>query len=560
MPERAPLNPEVMGKLVAKGCTIEKVIFQSHKNFHVTANLYLPNGTGKKPGILLQCGHLEPAKAADAYQKASLLLAQHGFVVLCIDPIGQGERFQQLDEQDQPVNTAVQEHLHAGVAPVLLGQSLASYMLWDAMRGLDYLESRPEVDSDRLGCTGTSGGGNLTSYLMAYDDRVAAAAPSSFITTLCRKNRELGPGDSEQNLFAQIRDGFDHADFLITRAPKPTLILAARRDNVPIEGARETYQQAKRIYGILGQPNQVELLDADVEHGFTQAHREAAVKFFARWLQERDVEVAEDENLAVSSEEELNCTPNGQVLKMPEARSVHDLFQEKEARLATRRPKLNSDVVRLVTGIRTLIDLPAPQVERLSGNRLILHPVPGIQLSAQMLPGGELEPILLLDGRGMTKSKAKAEELHAQGHPVLAVDLRDIGETKTKAARYPGADAWIAYMLGESYLAMRAEDTLVCARFFSKETGSKTVAVHAMGELGPPALHAAALEPELFSLIEVRNSLASWREVMSLHEARWQLPNAAHGVLKYYDLPDLLRLIPPQKIGKQLQVGNGENG
>ena len=127
-------------------------------------------------------------------------------------------------------------------------------MVWDAVRAIDYLCSRPDVDADKIGCTGNSGGGNLTSYLMAYDDRIAAAAPGCFMTTHRRKNEKPGPGDAEQNLFAQIRDGFDHPDFILTRAPKPTLILSATKDFVPIEGSWEALRQAKRVYTVLGFP------------------------------------------------------------------------------------------------------------------------------------------------------------------------------------------------------------------------------------------------------------------------------------------------------------------
>ena len=92
----------------------------------------------------------------------------------------------------------------------------------------------------------------MTSYLMALDDRIVAAAPSCFLTTTRRKNDNPGPGDAEQNIFGQISYGMDHPDYVLMRAPKPTLICAATRDFVPIEGTWETFRQAKRIYARLG--------------------------------------------------------------------------------------------------------------------------------------------------------------------------------------------------------------------------------------------------------------------------------------------------------------------
>ena len=281
MPRRTPLNARVTGTIKDDGFTIEKVLFESQPGFHVTGNLYRPQGKGPFPAILHPCGHTENGKAAGVYQNANRLLVQHGFIVLCFDPVGQGERKQIFDDVGKPMYRASSEHQHLGMAPILLGRSIASYMVWDGVRAIDYLQSRPDVDGKRIGCTGNSGGGNMTSYLMAYDDRIAAAAPGCFMTTHRRKNESPGPGDAEQNLFAQIRAGFDHPDFIITRAPKPTLILSATQDFVPIEGTWEAFRQAKRVYTRLGYPQHVELIEANEKHGFSRRLREGAVRFFA---------------------------------------------------------------------------------------------------------------------------------------------------------------------------------------------------------------------------------------------------------------------------------------
>ena len=140
--------------------------------------------------------------------------------MLCYDPIGQGERKQIFTPDGTPAFRASSEHQQLGVAPILLGRGLATYMVWDGVRGIDYLCSRPDVDPQRIGCMGNSGGGNMTSFLMAYDERIAAAAPGCFLTTHRHKNESPGPGDAEQNLFAQIREGFDHSDFILVRAPE----------------------------------------------------------------------------------------------------------------------------------------------------------------------------------------------------------------------------------------------------------------------------------------------------------------------------------------------------
>ena len=96
---------------------------------------------------------------------------------------------------------------------MLVGRSTASYRIWDGIRSLDYLATRPEIDAKKLGCTGCSGGGTLTSYLMALDDRIVAAAPSCYITSLERLFATIGPQDAEQNITGQVAFGMDHADY-----------------------------------------------------------------------------------------------------------------------------------------------------------------------------------------------------------------------------------------------------------------------------------------------------------------------------------------------------------
>ncbi len=549
MPNRNPLNAKVTGTIDCDGYVIEKVLYESQPGFHVTGNVYRPDGPGPFPAILHPCGHSENGKAYSSYQKANRLLARNGFIVLCFDPIGQGERKQLIGRDGKPLQRGSGEHQNLGVAPILLGRSLGSYMLWDAIRGIDYLISRPDVDPQRIGCTGNSGGGNLTSYLMAYDDRITAAAPGCFMTTHRRKNESPGPGDAEQNLRAQIGEGFDHPDFILTRAPKPTLILSATKDFVPIEGTWEAFRQAKRAYTMLGHPERIDLIEANEKHGFTRRLREGAVRFFARWLQERRVEVFEEDEVPVLSDAELRVTPEGQVLRMEGERSMHDLFTDYEKRIGGMGSKVTREVARKVAGVRPLDEIPEPRVEFVSvegvPQRIIFHPEPGIVLPGLYWPGSGKLPILMAPESGMNSVVTGALAMHARGHPVLVVDVRDMGETKTHNWRFYGADYYIAYMLGKSWLGMRTEDLLVCARWLAGQNEGMAVHLIAYGETAPPALHAATLEPSVIGARTVQVGLKSWHELMTMPDAHKHIHNAVPEALKFYDLPDLKRLALP---------------
>src|SRR6185503_13286875 len=159
----------------------------------------------------------------------------------------------------------------------------------------------------RLGCTGNSGGGTLTSYLMALDDRIYAAAPSCYVTSLERLFATLGPQDAEQNITGQVAIGLEHADYLTLRAPKPTLICAATRDFFDIQGTWTTFREAKRTYGLLGFGERVDLFESDSGHGFPRSQRVATLRFMRRWLLDRDDALTE-QDISIVKDAELQCT------------------------------------------------------------------------------------------------------------------------------------------------------------------------------------------------------------------------------------------------------------
>lgn len=581
-PERTPLRPRVVGRLTGDGFRAEKLIYESRPGFHVTAVLYLPEAEPPYPGVLVPCGHSENGKAAELYQRAAILMARNGLAVLCYDPIGQGERKQILQDGADRSETAkgrfrpTVEHNLAGVAPILLGRNLATYRIWDGIRSIDYLAGREEVDESRIGCTGNSGGGLMTAYLMALDQRIVAAASSCFITTTRRKNDDPGPGDAEQNIYAQTAYGMDHADYILMRAPKPTLILAATKDFVPIAGAWETYRQAKRLYTRLGVAERVGLVEADEKHGFSLHLRTGACRWMRRWLLNRVDEVTEP-GFDVFSDRQLQCTPQGQVLLLEGARSVFQLYRDEEERLRRHRERSSQQMtgkerrtkVRETAGIRPLSEIPPPAVQAVGTvqrtgyriEKLILQSADGFPLPAlRFVPedfGGE--STLYLHGQGKQADAdpgGPIESLVRGGQTVLAVDLTGLGETESTAWRYDpkyignnSAEYFIAYMLGRSIVGMRAEDLLACARYLHVSTGeAKPVNLVAVGRAGIAALHAAAVEPQLFHRVEIRDSIDSWRRVVESDITVDQLENTVHGALRWYDLEDLARLAGKDRV------------
>jgi pimeloyl-ACP methyl ester carboxylesterase len=223
-----------------------------------------------------------------------------------------------------------------------------------------------------------------------------------------------------------------------------------------------------------------------------------------------------------------------------------------------------------IAGIRLLEDLPEPEMVKVGSvqrdgyriDKLQIKPAKGI-----VLPALAFEPAnrtgdayLYLHGEGKRADAGiggPIEKLAKAGNLVLAVDLRGIGETRP-AGRDKGFDEWFtplwrdifrAYLLGKSFVGMRAEDTLVCARFLTAySAGAMPNRVHliAVGESVIPAMHAAAAHPRLFASVTLDRCLASWVDVVNAPIGRDQLINVVHGALQTYDLPDLLGSLPPE--------------
>jgi dienelactone hydrolase len=560
LPERTPLAPQITGVVLREGYRVEKVIFESQPRHYVTAALFLPDGkkhNAPYPGVLVPCGHSRNAKAYESYQAMGALLALNGMAALVFDPIDQGERSQMLSQL--PDLWGTRAHTMVGVGSILLGRNTARFEIWDGMRGIDYLQSRPEIDANRIGCTGNSGGGTQTSYLMALDDRIFAAAPSCYITSFERLLSTIGPQDAEQNIYGQLAFGMDHADYLMMRAPKPTLICAATKDFFDIEGTWATFRYAKRLYTRMGFAERVDLMENDAPHNYNELQRQSVVRWMARWLLNKDEPITEPK-IALLSEKEIQCTPQGQVMLLEAAWSTYDLNRDFERELSERRKKLwkSKDqkellqMVRELAGIRRLTELPEPSVQQLGViqrdgyriEKMILEPEKGIYLPVLLFVPELKSPegsVLYLHENGKAADASvdgPIEKLVQAGKLVLAVDLRGTGETQTKQGR----DVFTTYLLGRSYVGMRAEDILVCARFLqTRQKGP--VDLVAVGHVCVPALHAAALQSEIFASVTLVRALTCWSNIIELSVSHNQLVNTVHAALTLYDLPDLAAIL-----------------
>lgn len=330
--ERTPLHPQITGKIQMDGFHIEKLIFQSLPGIYVTALVYVPDdGHKSHPAILVPCGHAANGKTH--YQALSQRLVRRGYIVVSWDPVGQGERSQFWDAKagKSRYNLICAEHAVLGNLAYLAGTNLARWEIWDGIRSIDYLLTRPDVDPERINITGTSGGGFQAAHIAALDRRIKVAAPSCYITALAMRmyNRIFKDPDSdpEQDLYGMVSNEVDHPGLLLMMYPRPVFVAAAVLDFFPIEGARSTVREVKALYTRFDHGDRIAMVEGYHDHQFSPENQEAAMDFLDHFNGlPRGGAMGAIKEL---DDQTLRCTRTGQVMvDFSDARSLMDAIRE----------------------------------------------------------------------------------------------------------------------------------------------------------------------------------------------------------------------------------------
>lgn len=580
-PERTPLNARITGVVERDGYRIEKVIFDSRPGFPVTANLYLPTGsTERVPGIVGACGHSANGKAEKAYQSFAQGLVRQGYACLVYDPLGQGERLQYVTEDLKPrFGVGTTEHLIAGNQQFLVGEFLGMWRAWDGIRALDYLLTRPEVDPQRVGVTGNSGGGTMTTWLCGVERRWSMAAPSCFVTTFRRNMENELPADTEQCPPRALALGLDHDDFLAAMAPKPVIILGKERDYFDVRGVQEAYERLRRLYGLLEQPDQIAVFVGPTTHGYTQENREAMYRWFNSVTGISDA--TEEPALTLEDDETLQCTPKGQVAEMG-ARTVFQFTRDRSRQLTAARGEVEGDALRrAMTDVLKLPTRDGPPDFRilryLSRRRYPLPQAvayavetePGIQAIVYRLyheawfsrpPRTGPRALLYVSHLGsdaeLRDEPLVNEVLQAEpDSPLFTCDVRGIGESQPQTcgvdsfhSRY-GSDYFYAIhslMLDRPYLGQKTHDVLSVLDWLTS-LGHTDVHLVAKGWGALAGAFAAVLHPSVRQ-VTLKNALTSYADVAETEEYGWPLAALLPNVLAHFDLPDCYRALQAKRL------------
>ena len=574
-PRKTPLNARIVGTVEGRHYRIEKLVFESRPNCLVTAHLYIPNQlNGPAPGVIGSCGHDAKGKNSATYQAFCQRLARNGFVTLIYDPFNQGERDQYYKlRKRESVRSSTHAHNMMGKQLELVGEWFGAWRTWDGIRALDYLLSRPEIDPARIGLTGNSGGGTMTSWIWPVERRFTMAAPSCFVTTFAANLENELPADSEQYPPGAIRAGLDMADFFIARAPAPLILLGQTYCYFDRRGLKQAYGDVRRFYDLIGAPAcATDLFIGPEGHGYSHHNQEAMVRFFARHARRPKVtrvRKTEDPGAQI-----LNVTPTGEVVPAGST-PIYDLIAQKADALAVKRKKLSN--AQLINRVNALLNLSPkraiPHVRWLRGTsedgirlarfavetendiRAIMRKRPLESAHSHSLDV-EREVHLYLphvSAEADLSEEPLATKLKKQ-YPLYALDVRGLGESIADDERdffHPYGNDYMAngyeLLLGRSFLGRRVHDVLSTLDLLTAE-GAKKIHLYGRGQGAIHALFAGFLHPQI-AKVTLKNGPLSYHSWTQTPLVSWPSSSLPRGVLAAFDLPDLIRAL-----GKKLTL------
>lgn len=571
-PEKAcDLQAKELGVLKRDGFRIEKLTFQSRPDLWVTANAYVPDPLPAKkvPAVLCVHGHWAWARIDPNVVARCLGLVKLGFFVLAVDAFGSGERF------TKPARGTYHGGLYGSTLwPV--GQTLLGMQVYDNRRAVDYLSTRPEVDADRLGVTGASGGGNQTMYAGALDERFKAAVPvcsvgtyQSYLHAACCVCEVL-PGALT---FAE------EAEVLALVAPRALMVVNASRDNInfSIGEAKKSIDRARKVFELYSVADKIKHATFESPHAYNQPMREAMYGWMTRWLKgEGDGAPIAEPKFTPEDPETLRCYPGE---TRPKGFVTPVVFagragREHLAKLNERMPDHSEDWESRAVHVRTQLrkevfrdfpDAPKPDAklgtaERADGVETIpalMHPEPKMPvpfLLRSKEAGEERQPacvLLHLDGKSAALKHDVAAALVKKGWLVAAPDLRATGETKPRGGLAGAADHHVcehALWAGRPLLGQWIFDVFCLLDWLriQKRVDRRRLAVVGIGPAGLVALAAAGMSEDHTPCAAIGSY--STYVTDEPYAPGMFMGLLAPGILNWVDVPHLAALTAPHRV------------
>jgi len=514
--EKSPLKAGIFGKVSKGDYSIEKVFFESYPGFYVTGNLYRPVGKkGPFPGILTPHGHwaygrLENQSLA-SMPGLGINLARQGHVVFAYDMLAYNDS-RQVKDHRRPLDRSFS----------LWGIDWLGIQLWNSIRSVDFLQSLPDVDPDRIGCTGASGGGTQTFLLTAVDDRVKVSAPVNMIS------HYMQGGCICENQ-ANLRLDTNNMEIGALMAPRPLLMVSASGDWTR-ETPRVEFPAVQSVYRLLGAGHKAQTMQSMADHNFNRESREAVYAWFGRWLLgETDASEFSEKRFRLGSPSEFlvffgRDLPESAVTEEEMLASLKDSYRLQIDEL---RPRDSE-------GLSRFRELMAPALQHALA---VGYPDPGEVVVAVSAPSskpgasrefhigrvgrGDRVPVALWFPKGkrrnltatlLVHAEGKAaleapgaswvQPLLARGHLVMAIDAFNTGAAK---ARRDMSDPFFT-TYNRTDDSNRVQDILTAIAYLERRPDVARVNLVGVGKGGLWSLLARALAPQLHrTLVDVSN-------------------------------------------------------
>jgi Acetyl xylan esterase (AXE1) len=573
--EKTPLNPQITGKIPMNGFHIEKLLFQSVPGVYVTALVYVPeNGSKTHPAILVPSGHSKNGKVY--YQALCQRLVQRGYVVISWDAVGQGERSQFWDAKNAKsrYNLICAEHAVLGNLAYLAGTNLARWEIWDGIRALDYLLTRPDVDPDRISITGTSGGGFQAAHIAALDRRIKVAAPSCYMTALPMRvyNRIFKDPDSdpEQDLYGMISNHLDHAGLLLMMYPRPVFVAAAVLDFFPIEGTHSTVREITKLYSQFHHQDRIAMTEGYHGHEYSPQNQQAAMDFLDHFnsMPRRHglppVKELDDKT--------LQCTRTGQVmLDFPQARSLMDLIRDyyvehkdqpvktlKEQYYSESRPHIDSWTIAEFHG-QTPVDgeilwepRGSSQFDGVTIDKYLIHHSRFLKMPLLYIrkEGRRGRPVLFwlgVNGKATAQDWPVVSKYLDAGYDIVSLDPRGMGETRMAYKAVSPDDPALAksdfdqaytnslsgvladyvynsILTGRPYFFQMIEDVEIASRFLSSQVNPRSeLTITGTNSASTLAIIVSETLPNIKLLPQTDRHVLRWSDLVDQKTELWPI-------------------------------------
>lgn len=573
MPPKGPLHAHVSGKQLRDGYSIERVVLETFPGFYLSGNLFRPapwvpvqadpddvqarkkaweanRAADRHVGVLCPHGHWTYGRAEPEVQKRCKQLARMGSVVFAYDMVGyQDSKLFGHQFLDQELD--------------LMGFSLLSLQTWNSIRAMDFLTSLPDVDLERVACTGASGGGTQTFILAALDDRLRVAAPIVMVS------QDMQGGCACENA-SNLRIGTDNSEIAALFAPKPQVLVCAH--DWTWEFMTKGFPQLQATYALYDAADQVEAAVYDFPHNYNQTTRERVYEFFAKHLFKFDPKLSrelplEAESTAIlSTWDDTHPRPTNAVdaaaLKTYLAGVVAEQVKGYEP---TNRESWGPirDMLAAELGSRLALDVPrgdrlvvqnngsAAGIDRPSA-KLRLGTAPTPRINALRLDPAGIAPraaTLVVPPDGITKAleagsstSTLTNELLNRGHRVLLIDFYNVGENRTPFTATAATEIRHFSCYNRSTAAERVQDIVTALNHLRDSSGGVPVHVVAVGAAGPLATLARAQTPFVATTVIDANQFDY--QLGSLVPAEMALP----GVIRLGGLKALATLNAPGRL------------